>query len=149
MSTRATLLATAQLSICNQGGCKTRLRALLDQDSEISFIKESIVTFLYLLRRQVVFSGIRASKAGKTRGIMEVTLHSLHEPTFSLEVSADIFPRLSTRLSTAPSIKIPWECMQPGNFVDPDFTQPGSVDMILGADVYGQLLKTGIRSFPN
>lgn len=57
-SSKATLLATAQLTISNQGGCKTRLLTSLDQGSEINLIKDSIVTLLNLskMQGQVVLS---------------------------------------------------------------------------------------------
>lgn len=61
-----TLLATAQVVIIGPTGIKVQARALLDQSSEVSFIKVSIVFLLSFARRfdEITLTGIEATDVG-------------------------------------------------------------------------------------
>lgn len=59
-------------------------------------------------------------------------------------MTAHILPKLT---DTIPSIKIEqsnWPHLEGLQLADKDFTSPNSIDIILGADVYGQIIESGL-----
>jgi hypothetical protein len=147
---KITLLATARIEIINNHGMKSQVRALLDQGSEVSFISESIVQLLALPKRrvEVTLTGIGACKAGTTRGITNFELRSIVAPEFSLSVEAYVLPRLSAHIPATNLVEIPLSDAALPSLADPQFNSTGSIDIILGADVYGLLLRQGLRRVP-
>lgn len=63
-----------------------KARALLDQGSEVPLAIESLVQLLELLRcrSELSLTGIEASWADKTRGVIQVVVHSRYIKEFSL-----------------------------------------------------------------
>ena len=94
------LLATAQITLSGPGGAQLRVRASVDQGSEASFIKESIVHSLQLRKHRASFTltGMGVSPAGTARAIAQVTISSVTEPSFHLETEALVLLRLTSKL---------------------------------------------------
>lgn len=149
-SSAVTVLPTAQADTIGPNGTVARLRILLDQGSEISIIKESVVQALGFQKRQAVISltGIGASRAGVTCGRTCLTLRSLVNPDATVVVEAYILPRLTTRLPEVDKIEIPWKHLPISGLADPEFYKARSIDLILGADTYGRLLQNEVQHIP-
>jgi hypothetical protein len=113
-----------------------QIRVLLDQGSQVSFISESIIPLLALSKRcvEVKLTEVGACKPGTARGITSFKLSSLVAPDFSLE--AYVLPRLSAHISSANLVEIPLIDVTLPILADQHFNSPGSIDIILGADVY-------------
>ena len=148
VSTRNILLATARVLVVGPKGKSTYVRALLDQGSEASFISESIAQLLGLPKRRthVPLSGLGASAAGTARSIARVTLRSAVDLGFQVKTEVLVLPRLTSLL---PSYEVSKDLAReqfPGvDLADPDFAVPKKIDLILGADLYGQLLRSGVK----
>jgi hypothetical protein len=148
--TKLTLLAAARIGIINKHGIGTQVRVLLDQESEVSFISVSTVQLLALSmwRVEVMLTGIWACNAGTAQGITTFKLSSLVALQFSLSIEAYVLPRLSARIASANLIEIPLVDVTLPILADPHFNSPGSINMTLGADIYGLLLLQGIQRVP-
>lgn len=76
-----------------------------------------------------------------------LTIHSRHDPTFSVQVRAYV---LSTMTSLIPSSKMSistWPQMEDLVLADPDYHTPNKIDVLLGAEVYGQVIKEGLVKY--
>ncbi|XP_043494694.1 uncharacterized protein LOC122519361 [Polistes fuscatus] len=149
-SVRSILLATARVWVAGTKGKGTWARALLDQGSEVSFVSETITQLLGLSKRRtyVPLSGLGAVDAGTARSGVRVTIRSAVDTTFQVEVDALVLPKLTSLL---PSInytsRVGGDLFKDIPLADPEFVVSKRIDVILGADIYGQLLRPGIRRF--
>lgn len=144
------LLATARVQVLGPGGCSTYVRALLDQGSEASFVSETIVQLLGLTKERILVPllGLGASTAGTARSKTSLILKSCMESEFELKLNALILPRLTSQIPTDSISDLDLEQFGELTLADPQFIVSGKIDLILGADVYGQLLRGGLRRFP-
>ncbi|XP_063993929.1 uncharacterized protein LOC135171374 [Diachasmimorpha longicaudata] len=135
------LLATARARASTPSGFSQPTRILIDQGSELSFISESLVKLLQLQRKAAVINpiGIGSTDSGRTRGLVSVTLHSNFDSQF-VKIRAHILGKLTAKL---PSIS----CESPSigelqhlQLADPSFGKSGPIDVIIGADFYGQII---------
>lgn len=144
-STSPTLLATAILNIVSSNEKLTSVRVLLDQDSELSFVCESLVQFLRVRRHaHISIIGIGSKSAGSTCGSVSLQIQSRIDPAVRVDVAAYILPRLTGLLPATRLRTSSWPHTQ-GLLADPNFATPGRIDIILGADIIGSLLKPSIR----
>ena len=149
-SRHSVLLATAQVILRGPRGTLVRVRAMLDQGSEVSFITESIVQLLKLPKRraEISLTDIGASKAGTARATAQVSLQSLYDTSFNLETEVLILPRLTSQIPARKPIDLDLRQFSDISLADPHFLEPDSIDLILRADVYGRVLRLGLRRFP-
>ena len=117
------LLATAQITLSGPGGAQLRVRVLVDQGSEASFIKESIVDSLKLRK------------------------HRASIP-FHLETEALVLPSLTSKLPPRFPRDLDLSQFDGLQLSDPSFYKPNSVEAVLGSDVYYRILRSGLRRFP-
>ncbi|XP_011858926.1 PREDICTED: uncharacterized protein LOC105556442, partial [Vollenhovia emeryi] len=144
------LLATAQVGALSSSEEVIRVRALLDQGSEASFVSESVAQLLELPRRPVEVSlrGISGSRAGAAHSITRLVLSSLVDSRSTVEIDALVLPRLTAPLPACSLKEHALPRFQGLPLADPQFTISNPVDLILGADVYGQILKSGVKRWP-
>lgn len=142
----AIFLATAQVEIIAPNKESIRARVLIDQGSEISLISERLAQVLQLPRKRssIPLVGIGGKKSNKTRGIVSIKIRPHFTSTPECAMTAHILPKLT---GSIPSINIErrsWPHLQGLQLADKDFTSPQSIDIILGADVYGQIIESGL-----
>ncbi|XP_063979910.1 uncharacterized protein LOC135163933 [Diachasmimorpha longicaudata] len=144
------LLATAQARIQSPRGFTLSIRMLLDQGSELSFISEQLVKSLYLSIRSssIELIGIAETNAGRTRGVASITLYAL-DGSEQVDLDAHVLKKLTVKLPSF-SCKSPRiDPLQGLQLADPDYLKPGPIDIILGADTYGRILKQRVVSSSN
>lgn len=139
------LLPTARIKVFNSTGCKQTIRALLDQGSQASFVTENTVQFLGLTRKAVsgFVSGLGDSRM-RIKYTVSLRVESRHNPANSIHVNAYVLHSLTSLLPTT-KLSVP-EWTDIGNLplADPTYTTPGKIDILLGADVYGDILLDGM-----
>ncbi|XP_071631861.1 uncharacterized protein [Temnothorax longispinosus] len=106
---------------------------------------ESLARQLNITRHHsvILITGIGGGKATQTRGVALLKLRSLHSRSdviiqaHVLQASANILPSFNA----APQ---EWPHLSKLTLADPDFLTPRPVDIIIGADSYGQIIKPNI-----
>lgn len=145
------LLATAVVEARTQHGVTQRIRALLDQGSQASFITESAVQLLGLKKRSMksIISGLGGGQGSlaSEKSVM-VTLHSRLDPNFSIRVQAHVLSNITSLLPSATVMTLDWPELKTVSLADPEYQTPNKVHILLGADVYGQILKEGLMQGP-
>lgn len=144
------LLATALLPVRGESGQCTLLRALVDQGSQATFISERAAQLMKIKRSPVngTITGVGSTKT-KISHMVQLELGSRYDEKFKLKVQAYI---MTTRLTTQlPTNSIPvdnWSHIEGIPLADPSFNQPGKIDMLLGVEVYAQIMKSEIIRGP-
>lgn len=140
------LLATARVRVADRFGCFHIARALLDQGSEASLISESLVQRLKLPRSYSSISifGVGGKLTGSARGQVNVELTARVGGSPRM-VSALILPRLTLYDGGIRTTQRAWKHLAGLELADPDFLAADPVDLLLGADVYADILQSGLR----
>ncbi|XP_051158199.1 uncharacterized protein LOC127279715 [Leptopilina boulardi] len=143
------VLATAQVILTVPRGTEVRVRALLDQGSEASFVTESIVQLLKLprCRTGISLTCMGASVPGTARSTAQISLRSIHNSSFHLETHALVLPRLTSHLPSRKLLELDINQFEGLSLADPHFFKPDSVDLILGSDIYCRILRSGLKRF--
>ncbi|XP_073954835.1 uncharacterized protein [Choristoneura fumiferana] len=129
------------------------LRCLIDQGSQASFITEAAVQLLGLKKipHKSSISGLGSEEsapiASKSR--VNVKISSLLNPNFTVNIDAFVLSKLTSVLPNKHIVVELWSELSKLELADPSFNVPGKVDVLLGADVYGQILLDGIVKAPH
>ncbi|CAH0723021.1 unnamed protein product, partial [Brenthis ino] len=145
------LLATAAVkSNSSRNGSSYILRALLDQGSQASFVTEDTVQLLGLKRTNV--NG-RVSSLGDGHSMVikyavNIEVESRNDPGKNIRVYAYVLKSITSILPSR-EVHIPdWLELKNLPLADPGFASPGKIDVLLGAEVYGEILLNGMKRSP-
>ncbi|XP_063910744.1 uncharacterized protein LOC135127960 [Zophobas morio] len=135
------LLATIVLEIRDRWGNFQTMRALLDPGSQASFIESASLNKLGLLktRSTVSISGVgqiitNASYITST----QIRPRKSRRPTLDLEFH--VLPRICGKLPASPIDPSQSQFSRELDLADPSWYKPGSIDVLLGADVYSAIV---------
>lgn len=146
-----TLLATALIKVEGETGYPQILRALLDQGSQASFISEAAAQLLRLRKTSAksCISGLGGGQSDLTsKYVVMVNIQSLHDPTFEIQVKAHVLNKVTSVLP-ARRFHIPhWAELDTIILADPQYNSPNKIDILLGAEVYCNILKEGLIKHP-
>lgn len=146
------LLATALVDIESRTGAAVCLRSLLDQGSQASFVTESAVQLLGLKKSPIktFVSGLggdpQASLACKS--MVSMKIQSRLDPSFVLPVKAYVMNKLTTLLPERKVVGQMLPSLPSVALADPFFETPNKIDLLLGAEVYSQILLQGLIRGP-
>lgn len=138
------LLQTAVVRISDRNGYMVWARALLDPASQINLMTEGLSQKLKLRRTRSCqqIGGIGNSTVVSSYAV-ESRIHS-HCSTFFADVSFHILPHITRALPVRTLNIETWE-LPPGiDLADPNFHQSGPIDMLLGVEVYYELIAEGL-----
>ena len=135
------LLATAHVKVFSSNGTQHILRALIDPGSQATFITESATQLLKNKKHKSysIVKGLGNTKTGTSRYEVNLTLFSFITPNFSVNVKAVVFNILTSIL---PMQKI--NSINNLLLADPTYNIPGKIDLLIGADVYSQIILPGV-----
>ncbi|XP_046966958.1 uncharacterized protein LOC124534969 [Vanessa cardui] len=144
------LLATAVVKVTSRNGEDYKLRALIDQGSQSSFVTESAVQYLGLKKKPTInlIAGLGGEKDVVSKAAVQFTLKSMYDPTVKISVNAHVIKCITSPL---PAEKIePMEWLQQKKLLqaDPEYHTPNRIDILLGAEVYTKILRAGIKRGP-
>lgn len=147
---RLVLLATALVKAQTAAHDFQIVRALLDQGSQASFITEAAVQFLRLKKSPIrgVVSGIGNGKSSVANYMVKLVLQSLTESGFEIEVKAYVLKNITSYLPDRQLEPIRWPDLEHLVLADPHFSKPNKIDVLLGADVYSEILRDGVKKAP-
>ncbi|XP_055605572.1 uncharacterized protein LOC129753751 [Uranotaenia lowii] len=137
------LLSTAVVMIEDGYGNSIPARALLDSGSQLCFMTERISQSLKLrrYRHHLPVNGIGQSTTCSTQSVIASigSRYTNYRSTLKFHVLPKVTSGLPEKKFNITSWKIP-----PGlNIADHDFQNPGNIDLILGAEIFYDLLLEG------
>lgn len=133
------VLGTAVVRVRDNTGSYQRVRVLVDSGSQISAVTSACLSRLGLPRRKCLSEivGLAQNRVNQIKGSSkcEFIPHHALEPVF---VCNDLIV-LSKITHLMPSTHLPpkvRECYKDLLFADPHFDSPGTIDMLLGGDIF-------------
>lgn len=146
-SRSSVLLPTAVVNVFDASGKTHPVRVLLDSGSQVSFVTDSLVKRLGLRRThaRLPISGISSVEAGVTQGVVElqlksrITAHTMNVEAYILNQITSQTPSLSFEASN-------FTFLDDLLLADVGFKNPGSIDVLLGADKAWSILLSDHRS---
>ncbi len=143
------LLMTCQVAIVGPDGNSVNARALLDSGSSDSFISERVVQ---TLRLPCTRQNISISVVGGTSSPINVNssagfkVCSIVNEGVIINVNALVVSRVVRDLPTTRSPPTSnWKHLRGLRLADPHFNVPSRVDLLLGVDVFMEVLRNGRR----
>ncbi|XP_039303533.1 uncharacterized protein LOC120357410 [Solenopsis invicta] len=142
----ATLMMTARVRVADRHGVDHFTRALIDPGAESSLVTESLTQRLRLPRSRasVAVFGVGGVQTVVARGQIDLRVSHRREGS-PIVVSALIFPRLPLYESDMRVNVSGWSHLAGLTLADPDFLRADPVDLLLSANVYATILRTGLR----
>ena len=148
----SSLLMTCRVLVFAADGSTVEARALLDNGSTSSFVSERLVQNLRLpcSQQNVHVSGIAGSLAsGSVRAISNFQISSIHSKGRKINLTAIVMPKVTCDLPVIPVALDPtWTHLSGLPLADPAFGEPRCVDILLGAEVFVDILRHGRRIGP-
>ena len=143
---------TCKFEILGLDGSATQARALLDSASSMSFISERLTQQLHLKQKRlnVSVTGIGGNSFPLLpRGMVDFRVTSLGGRGRRLPMQAIVLHKVTSNLPSSPTpFNDSWKCLIGLELVDPDFRSPGTIDLLLGKEVFGQIVLRGQRFGP-
>ncbi|XP_026743358.1 uncharacterized protein LOC113505051 [Trichoplusia ni] len=145
------LLATALVRAVGKNGGMSTIRALLDQGSQASFVTERTVQSLGLHKKAVEGSitGIGGHNKLSLNSVVEVKIQSRINSSFELVVKAYVLKSITSLLPGGEISYLDWTQVSDMELADPGYNKPDKVDMLLGAEIYSQVLQNGFKRAPD
>ncbi|XP_050324492.1 uncharacterized protein LOC126755810 [Bactrocera neohumeralis] len=145
-SDKGVLLGTAQINI-NYSGVTYAARALIDSGSECSFITERLKRRINLPVRRInaQVSGINNTVSAQVKEACCVELRSPIDPLISITTNMMVLPKLTGNLPTCHISALTRQAFPDLMLADKRFFVNEPVDVVLGGDVYPQVMLDGIR----
>ena len=143
------LLMTCRVLTKGPNGSIVESRALLDSASSVLFVSERLTQALRLprSRRAAKIHGVAGlSHDSHAQSFTKVIVSPMQEPTKEFNVNAIIMPRVTCNLPTQYiPFKTEWNHLADLTLADPDFGQPGKIDLLLGVEVFSAVVRQGRR----
>ena len=150
--TSSPLLMTCQVLVKASDGSPVKARALLDSGSSSSFVSERLAQGLGLpkSRHNLRISGVAGlSHQSPLQSIAAFDISPVKSPNKKFSISAIVVPRVTCDLPLQPiHYESSWTHISDLSLADPDFGNPGRIDILLGVDIYSDALLNGRRSGP-
>ncbi|XP_075158073.1 uncharacterized protein LOC142231346 [Haematobia irritans] len=140
------LLGTALVQITHLG-MRYIVRALIDSGSQGTFLSERIFQLLKLPFRPVEaeISGLNGVTSANARKLVNLTVCPRFESDVELNITALVVPQLSGNLPTSPINSSILQQLPGIQLADPMFYQCGRVDMLIGADLFNNILLENVK----
>ncbi|GFQ87693.1 DUF1758 domain-containing protein [Trichonephila clavata] len=139
---QAVLLPTAIVYVKDINGAFQKCRILIDSASQGSFVRESCVNLLQLKRTSVNINvdGLSSRNVGRVSGLVHLEITSLFYKNTSITVDALILPKITCDLPQFQVDASALNTFKNLQLADINCLQPSSIDILLGADVFGEIM---------
>ncbi|GFQ66356.1 uncharacterized protein TNCT_108981 [Trichonephila clavata] len=139
---QAVLLPTAIVYVKDINGAFQKCRILIDSASQGSFVRESCVNLLQLKRTSVNINvdGLSSRNVGRVSGLVQLEITSLFYKNTSITVDTLILPKITCDLPQFQVDASALNTFKNLQLADINCLQPSSIDILLGADVFGEIM---------
>lgn len=137
------LLSTAIVDIEDIYGVKHECRVLLDSASQSNFITEKMVQKIKLAKNKSYTSitGIGENQS-KVSHSVNCTIHSRHN-AYKVSLNCLVLPTITQDLPSVQFNASKWNIPKTLSLADVNFNTPGTIDMLIGAELFFRLLCVG------
>lgn len=141
-----TLLATAVITINVSSGMPVEFRALCDSGSHVNVISSGALSKLQIASSSdpITFHGIDGRQTN-TLASVKLEFTSRFDQMDSFPMSALIVEEIVSSLPQQQLANDSWTHLDGIALADPEYNIPSSIDVILGASVYSDIMQTGLR----
>ncbi|GFS96043.1 DUF1758 domain-containing protein [Trichonephila clavipes] len=141
-ASQAVLLPTAIVNVKDINGALQKCRILIDSASQGSFVRESRVNLLQLKHTSVNINvdGVSSRKVGRVSGLVQLEIISILYKNTSITVDALILPQITCDLPQFQVNASALNTFKHLKLADVNCLQPGPIDILLGADVFGEIM---------
>jgi hypothetical protein len=146
-----TLLGTIQMKVQGSSGDFKNVRALADPGLQLSFISESCVQRLGLIRQKYChpIMGLLQTPINNTKGVVQCIFKPKYVGQSVVSANAIILNKLTSHLPTCPIDSEVKQSFQHLNLADDNFHKPSPIEFLLGADHYPLVFDGGrINTLP-
>lgn len=147
-SSRTVVMPTAIIKIKSRAGEWVPFRALIDTGSGNTFVSENVVQTLKLTKSKILASikGIGGVQAGTCKATVDILISPRFNSKFRGLATALVMPKLTSFLPSTPiNNYVDSRMLKDLTLADPSFSTPGAIDVILGTNVYANIVKTNIK----
>ena len=140
------LLPTAIGLIRDSHGQFLEVRCMLDSGSQSTVIREDCAQRLGLKQENALVTvlGVGETPQCTAKGAVQAILKSRTDPDFEMTVYALVLPSVTGKQPTVPVKNTDWSHLHQLQLADPAYNMPARVDIILGGDIFNDLLTSGI-----
>ncbi|CAK1597854.1 unnamed protein product [Parnassius mnemosyne] len=141
------LIPTALVKARSKDGTYRLVRALVDQGSQGSFITESMAQYLGLkkiLTKHRV-TGVGGNKTVMSNSSVVVDIRSRVNPDYNVQVNAYVLKSITSLLPVVTATRVEWVKLNEDVLADPEYHRPNKIDVLLGAEIFSQILQNGIQ----
>ncbi|XP_060804340.1 uncharacterized protein LOC132902581 [Amyelois transitella] len=145
------LLATALVDTFSNKHQVQTLRALIDQGSQASFVTEAVVQLLGLKKTSIsgTITGLGNGRCIKSRAMVSLMIRSRIDPECNIEIKAYVLSKITSLLPSNHVELMSWPDLKVLELADPEYYIPNRIDILLGADVYGNIILEGLKKSPS
>lgn len=141
------LFATALIKVKDKYETNHVLRVFIDMGSGGAFISEKAAQLLCLPRKREnrPLTGVDNVSLGKSTNSVRLQIESIVSPSFKLTLNTHVIRTIiSPRHFDEDTIA---SCKHLNNIelADPQYLKPSHIDILFGVDIYGIILKNGLR----
>ncbi|GFQ64512.1 integrase catalytic domain-containing protein [Trichonephila clavata] len=139
---QAVLLPTAIVYVKDINGAFQKCRVLIDSASQGSFVRKSCVNLLQLKPTSVNINvdGLSSRNVGRVSGLVQLEITTLFCKNTSITVDALILPKIPCDLPQFQVDASALNAFKNLQLADINCLQPSSIDILLGADVFGEIM---------
>ena len=143
------LLMTCHVLVESPNGSSMKARALLDSASSASFVSERLAQSLSLPRscQNARISGVAGlTRNSPVQSIANLSVSAIYPTSEKISVTAIVVPHVTCDLPLRPvPFDLKWDHLSDITLADPDFGIPGKVDLLLGVEVFADVMLQGRR----
>lgn len=145
------LLATAWVRVSSSNVRSVDVRALLDQGSEVTFISENVAQMLRSPRVKlpIAISAVGGVDTGVCRHAVQISVAPRDNSGSSLRVTAFILKKLTSYTPKYPVDLTSFSHLTGLRWADSDPSCVAPINLILGADLYNDIILKGLRKGAN
>uniref|UniRef100_A0A6P7GIT0 Uncharacterized protein LOC114342977 n=1 Tax=Diabrotica virgifera virgifera TaxID=50390 RepID=A0A6P7GIT0_DIAVI len=138
------LLATTKVAVYTRYGERLLVKVLLDNGSQDSFITRSLCKRLGYATypQQLYISGISDNDTTLSNEMLDIEFLSIHNQNIRFSLSCAVIDKITKKLPqfniNSTSLNIPPHFLT--SLADPDFDTPSDIDILVGGDLYYDLL---------
>ncbi|XP_065072518.1 uncharacterized protein LOC135696909 [Ochlerotatus camptorhynchus] len=141
---RHVLLSTAEVLVVGKGGTTIKSRALLDSGSDSNIVTEKLASKLNLKLHQVdlPISGLNDIQT-RVKYIVSTNIVSLVNSFSSSILDFLVVPKVTSNLPVTEVDYRSWLLPANVKLADPSFHTPGEIDLIIGNEIFFDLIQQG------